>query len=326
MKSIKVAVTGAAGQISYSLLFKLVSGEVFGHECVVNLRLLELPVAMRVAEGVAMELRDCGFPTLGKIDIFSEAREAFEGVHWALLIGSKPRGKNMERSDLLQANAGIFVEQGKALSRADSDVRVVVVGNPCNTNALIASRNCQEIAAEKFTAMTMLDENRGKSQLAAKLGINVSQVKNLCIWGNHSPTMYPDFENALVAGKATVDRCPRDWLEGEFTQRVKLRGAEIIKARGNSSAASAANACIDHIRKLSTPTPQGEYFSAAVVNARERYSVPAGLVFSFPVSSDGKGGVKIADDLPISAYAHKMLEITTNDLLTEKEMVREFLN
>ena len=302
------------------------SGEVFGHECVVNLRLLELPVAMRVAEGVAMELRDCGFPSLGKIDIFAEASEAFDGAHWALLIGSKPRGKNMERSDLLQANASIFVEQGKALSRADSEVRVVVVGNPCNTNALIASRNCQEIASERFTAMTMLDENRGKSQLAAKLGVNVSQIKNLCIWGNHSPTMYPDFENALVAGKDVVDSCPRDWLEGEFTQRVKQRGAEIIRARGSSSAASAANACIDHIRKLSLPTQGGEYFSAAIVNTKERYGVPAGLVFSFPVSSDGKGTCKVVDDLPVSAYAQKMLEITTNDLLTEKEMVQEFLN
>ena len=323
-KTVKVAISGAAGQISYGLLFRLASGEVFGQDCAVQLHLLELPQAVGAAEGVAMELSDCGFPTLTAVKIFSDAQQAFDGVHWALLVGAKPRTAGMERSDLLMDNARIFVAQGKALARADAELRVVVVGNPCNTNAMIAARNCPEVPATRFTAMTMLDENRAKAQIASKLGVNVGQVENLIIWGNHSPTMYPDFERAQVAGKPVTELCPRTWLEGEFMQSVRQRGAAIIKARGSSSAASAASACLEHVKKLSTPTASGEYFSVAVVNDRERYGVPAGVVFSFPVTSDGKDW-QIAADVTLSTYAQKNLAVSLDELLAEKKAVEEFL-
>ena len=322
MNTVKVAVSGAAGQISYGLLFRLASGEVFGKDCAVHLHLLELPQAVSAAEGVAMELSDCGFPTLATVEIFSEAHKAFDGVHWALLLGSKPRTAGMERSDLLLGNACIFVEQGKALSRADAALRVVVIGNPCNTNAMIAAHSCPEVPSTRFTAMTMLDENRAKALLASKLQVNVGQVKNLIVWGNHSPTMYPDFENATVAGKPVTEQCPRDWLEGEFMHSVRQRGAEIIKARGSSSVASAANACLDHIKRLSTPS--NEYFSAAIVNDTERYGIPAGVVFSFPLTSDGKDW-RVAEDVKLSAYAQQNLAATRDELLAEKKAVQEFL-
>ena len=322
MKTVKVAVSGAAGQISYGLLFRLASGEVFGKDCAVHLHLLELPQAVSAAEGVAMELNDCGFPTLAKVEIFSEAHKAFDGVHWALLMGSKPRTAGMERSDLLLGNARIFVEQGKALAHADTALLVVVVGNPCNTNAMIAAHSCPEVPSARFTAMTMLDENRAKAQLASKLQVSVGQVQNLIVWGNHSPTMYPDFENATVAGKPITEQCSRDWLEGEFMHSVRQRGAEIIKARGSSSAASAANACLDHVKRLSTPS--NEYFSAAIVNDTERYGVPAGVVFSFPLASDGKDW-RVGDDVKLSAYAQQNLATTRDELLAEKKAVQEFL-
>ena len=323
-KTIKVAVSGAAGQISYGLLFRLASGEVFGPHCAVQLHLLELPQAVAAAEGVAMELSDCGFPTLTAVKIFSDAQQAFAGVHWALLVGAKPRTAGMERRDLLMDNARIFVAQGKALAYADDALRVVVVGNPCNTNAMIAARNCPEVPASRFTAMTMLDENRAKAQIASKLGVNVGQVENLIIWGNHSPTMYPDFERARVAGKPVTELCSRAWLEGEFLQNVRQRGATIIKARGSSSAASAANACLDQVKKLATPTTNGKYFSIAVFNERERYGVPAGVVFSFPVTSDGNNW-QVAEDVMLSPAAQQNLAASRDELLDEKKAVEEFL-
>ena len=325
MKTIKVAVTGAAGQISYGLLFRLASGEVFGKDCAVHLHLLELPQAVAAAEGVAMELNDCGFPTLGAVEIFSEPQRAFDGVHWALLVGAKPRTAGMERGDLLLENARIFVGQGKALARAAAALQVVVVGNPCNTNAMIAARNCPEVPATRFTAMMMLDEHRAKAQLAAKLKVNVGQIKNLIVWGNHSPTMYPDFEQATVDGHPLTELCEHSWLQGEFMDNVRQRGAAIIKARGSSSAASAANACIDHIKKLSTPSAPSEYSSIAVVNDRQRYGVPAGLVFSFPVTYDGQHW-SIAEDVNLSTTAQENLARSRDELLAEQEAVREFLH
>lgn len=322
MKTVKVAVSGAAGQISYGLLFRIASGEVFGKDCAVHLHLLELPQAVSAAEGVAMELNDCGFPTLAAVEIYSDAQQAFDGVHWALLVGAKPRTAGMERSDLLLENARIFVTQGKALARADAALRVVVVGNPCNTNAMIAAHSCPDVPSTRFTAMTMLDENRAKAQLAHKLKVNVGQVENLIIWGNHSPTMYPDFEHATVSGKLVTEQCSRDWLEGKFMHSVRQRGAEIIKARGSSSAASAANACLDHVKRLSHAT--NTCFSAAVVNDTERYGVPAGVVYSFPLTSNGKDW-RVADNVKLSAYAQQNLNVSRDELLAEKKAVQEFL-
>ena len=323
MKTVKIAVTGAAGQISYSLLFRLASGEVFGAETRVELRLLELANSLVKAEGVAMELADCGFPTLGAVDISAEAEQAFDGVHWALLIGSRPRQAGMERSDLLLANAEIFVGQGRALSRADSTVRVIVVGNPCNTNALIAAHNSPDLATNRFSAMMMLDENRAKAQLANKAGRNVAEVKNLIVWGNHSPTMFPDFENATLTGeKPIVEVCGRNWLEGQFTSCVRQRGAEIIKARGSSSAASAANACIDHLKKLNTVS--SEPFSMAVINDSSRYGVSQGLCCSFPVISDG-ASYRIVENVELSSYAQRNIAASAKELEEERTAVSEFL-
>lgn len=323
---IHVAITGAAGQIGYSLLFRLASGEVFGPHTQVKLHLLELPDSMKAAEGTAMELEDCAFPTLAGIECFDQAEAAFSGVNWALLVGSKPRGPGMERSDLIRANAPIFVRQGKALARAASDVRIVVVGNPCNTNALIAQHHCQEVPATRFSAMTMLDENRGKALLAKKIGVPVADVRNLVIWGNHSPTMYPDFENALVGGKPAETVCGnRPWLESQYLAQVQQRGAEIIQARGKSSAASAASACIDHIRRFSQPTPTGEVFSAAVPSNGEHYGIPKGLIFSFPIRTLANGTYEIVPNIPISAYAREKLQKTTDELLKEREIVKDQL-
>ena len=323
---IKVVVTGAAGQIGYSLLFRLASGEVFGPNQKVKLHLLELPDSMKAAEGTAMELEDCAFPTLAGVACFDQAETAFSGVNWALLVGSKPRGPGMERSDLIRANAPIFVGQGKALAQAASDVRIVVVGNPCNTNALIAQHHCRDVPATRFSAMTMLDENRGKALLAKQRGVPVEEVRNLVIWGNHSPTMYPDFENARIGGKAVTEVFgDRKWLENDYLAKVQQRGAEVIQARGKSSAASAASACIDHIRRLSHPTPAGEVFSAAVASNGEHYGIPKGLIFSFPIRTLANGTYEIVPNIPISAYAREKLQKTTDELLKERELVKDQL-
>lgn len=324
-KPVKVAVTGAAGQIGYSLLFRLASGEVFGQDTPVHLSLLELPAAMKGAEGTAMEIEDCGFPTLSGITISESAETAFDGINWALFVGSKPRGPGMERNDLIRDNGPIFVAQGKALNRAARDVQVVVVGNPCNTNALIAQHNCRDIPATQFSAMTMLDENRAKAQLAKKAGVNVGDI-NIGIWGNHSSTMYPDFETGTINGKKMLDVIKdRAWLEGEFMKTVQQRGAAIIAARGKSSAASAASACIDHMKRLMDKTPEGRWFSCAVPSDGNSYGVPAGLIFSFPCRSSGNGKWEIVKGLPVSDYSKKKIEETTKELLAEREVVKDLL-
>jgi len=324
---VRVAITGAAGQIGYSLLFRLASGEVFGADTPVELNMVELPAAAKVAEGTAMELEDCAFKTLKKITIHDTPEKGFEGVNWALLVGSKPRGPGMERNDLIRDNGHIFVGQGKALARAASNVNVVVVGNPCNTNALIAQHNCRDIAPTRFTAMTMLDENRAKYQLAKKAGVDVREVQNLAIWGNHSSTMVPDFENATIGGRRVTDVITdRAWLEGEFFTTVQKRGAAIIAARGKSSAASAAGACIDQIKNLLRKTPAGEWFSMAVASDGNAYDVPAGLIFSFPVRSLGDGkGYEIVKDVKLSEFAKKKIGETTKELLEEREVVKNML-
>jgi malate dehydrogenase len=326
-KPVRVAVTGAAGQIGYSLLFRIASGELFGPNTKVRLSLVELPAAVKAAEGTAMELEDCAFPTLDGIDIYDNPEKGFEGVNWALLVGSKPRGPGMERNDLIRDNGPIFVAQGKALAKAASDIRVCVVGNPCNTNALIAQHNCREVPATRFSAMTMLDENRARAQLALKAGVNVGAVQNLAIWGNHSSTMVPDFDNALIHGKpVTQVITDRKWLEGDFFATVQKRGAAIIAARGKSSAASAASACIDHVRQFLTKTPEGQWFSAAVPSDGKMYDIPAGLIYSFPVRSKGDGTYEIVRDLKLTPFAKEMINITTKELLAERDVVKDLLS
>ncbi|NRA65800.1 MAG: malate dehydrogenase [Pseudobacteriovorax sp.] len=323
---IKVAVTGAAGQIGYSLLFRIASGELFGPDTPVHLNLVELPQAVKAAEGTAMELDDCAFPTLAGVDIFDSPETGFDGVNWALLVGSKPRGPGMERNDLIKENGPIFVAQGKALAKGASDVRCVVVGNPCNTNALIAQHNCREVPATRFSAMTMLDENRAKAQLAKKAGVGVGSVSHLPIFGNHSSTMVPNFEVANISGKPLLDSISdRNYLEGEFFTTVQKRGAAIIAARGKSSAASAASACIDHVKAFYNKTPEGQYFSAAVPSDGSCYDVPSGLMFSFPISSNGDGTYEIVKDLEISEYMKGKIAGTRDELLAERDVVKDLL-
>ncbi len=324
MKSpIKVAITGAAGQIGYSLLFRIASGEVFGADQPVELNLLELAPALKSAEGTAMELEDCGFSTLSKITITDQTEKAFDGIHWGLFVGSKPRGPGMERNDLIRDNGPIFVGQGKALARADKNVKVIVVGNPCNTNALIAMKNCREIPAKSFFAMTMLDENRAKFQLAKKANCGLGDIKRLAIWGNHSSTMVPDFENAQILGQA-VPQVIKDktWLENDFFKTVQKRGAAIIEARGKSSAASAASACIDTIKRLTHKTPDGDWFSAAVISDGNPYQVPEGLMFSFPLRSQGNGDWEIVKGVQLSEFARKKIAESVKELQEEKEIVK----
>jgi malate dehydrogenase len=324
-KPVHVAVTGAAGQIGYSLLFRLASGEVFGEDTPVVLHMLELPQAIKGAEGTAMELEDCAFKTLAGIQIYDQAEAAFSGVNWALLVGSMPRGPGMERNDLIRANGPIFVGQGRALNRAASDVRVVVVGNPCNTNALIAQHNCKEVPATRFSAMTALDENRAKWQVAAKAKVGVGSISNMAIWGNHSSTMVPDFENALIDGKPlTSVITDRKWLETDFFTTVQKRGAAIIDARGKSSAASAASAAIDHVKRLSTPTKKGEFFSAAVPSNGKHYGIPAGLMFSLPLRSNGTDW-EVVEGIKLSSFAQAKVKLTTDELLQEREVVKDLL-
>lgn len=326
MSTIKVAVTGAAGQIGYSLLFRLASGEVFGPENKVRLSLIELPQAIKGAEGTAMEIEDCGFSTLEGIDINDNPEAGFNNTNWALLVGSKPRGPGMERNDLLLENGPIFTRQGKALGKAASDVRIVVVGNPCNTNCLIAQASCKEVPANRFTAMTMLDQNRAKAQLAKKAGVNVGAVTNLAIWGNHSSTMFPDFENAKINGKPVTEVITdRAWLEGGFMTTVQKRGAAIIDARGKSSAASAAAACIDTVWSLSRKTEPGNWFSAAIPSEGNPYGIPAGIMFSFPMRSDGKGNLEVVKGVSLSTYAKGRIALTTKELEEERAVIKDLL-
>jgi len=325
-KTIKVAVTGAAGQIGYALLPRLASGELFGHETKIALHLLEITPAMSALDGIVMELDDCAFPLLENIVTTDDPAVAFDGVNWALLVGSKPRSKGMERGDLIRENGPIFVVQGKALAaKAADDVRVLVVGNPANTNCLIAMRNAQEIPRNRFAAMTRLDQNRAKAQLANKAGVAVEHVTNMIIWGNHSATQYPDAENARIKGKPVMDVIGHvSWLRGEFIETVQKRGAAIIAARGLSSAASAANAALDHIKSMLTRTAEGDSFSAAVPSDGS-YDIDDGLLFSFPLTSDGQGNYSIVPGEPWSDFAKEKISITTEELRGEKAVVEDLL-
>jgi malate dehydrogenase len=322
---IRVAVTGAAGQIGYALLFRLASGDCYGKDQPIILQLLELPNGMKALEGVAMELVDCAFPLLHGIELSDDPNVAFKGANQAFLVGSRPRTKDMNRADLIKANGPIFVGQGKALeANAASDLRVLVVGNPCNTNALIAMRNAQGIPAERFHAMTRLDENRAKGQLALKAGVTPGQVANLAIWGNHSDTMYPDYPNALIGGKpVTSVITDGEWLDGAFTKTVATRGKAIIEARGLSSAASAASAAIDHMHDLWQGTPEGGFTSMAVVSKGE-YGVTPGLISSFPVKAKG-GNWEIVEGLAQTDAAKAKIAASVKELETERDTVADLL-
>ena len=326
MKTVKVAVTGAAGQIGYAVLFRLASGAVFGTDTAVELQLLELEKALPALEGVKMELDDCAFPLLTNIIATSDPNVAFKDIDWGLLVGSVPRKAGMERNDLLRVNGGIFVGQGKALNEnAGKDVRVLVVGNPCNTNCLIAMHNAPKIPRERWFAMTALDENRAKIQLAQKAGVAVSDVTNLTIWGNHSATQYPDFTNTKILGKpaqAVID--DDEWLQGDFIKTVQQRGSAIIKARGASSAASAANAALDTIMRITTPTAEGDWFSAAIPSDGS-YGIPEGLIFSYPLWSSGNGVPEVVQGIELDEFSQEKIQATRSELEMEREAVKEML-
>jgi malate dehydrogenase len=324
-KKVKVAVTGAAGNIGYAMVFRLASGEIFGPDTIVDLHLLEIPQVVDKLDGLVMELQDCAFPTLGKVITTDDATKAFDGINWGLLVGSRPRGKGMERGDLIKVNGPIFVGQGQALQKAADDVRVLVVGNPANTNCLIAMHNAGDVPHERFAALTRLDQNRAYAQLANKAGVDISAVSNVTIWGNHSATQYPDAENAKIKGQPVYDVIDdHDWLRGEFISTVQKRGAAIIQARGASSAASAANAALDHVKGFETKTPDGHWFSAAVPSDGS-YGIEKGLIFSFPVTSDGAGGYSIVQGLEFSDFAQEKISATEAELKTEKSMVEDML-
>ncbi len=321
-----VTVTGAAGQIGYSLLFRIASGAMLGEDQPVVLRLLEIEPAMKALEGVVMELDDCAFPLLEDVVATSDLKTAFDGTNWALLVGSIPRKAGMERGELLGVNGGIFKPQGRAIAQhAASDVRILVVGNPCNTNCLIARANAKEVPAERWFAMTRLDENRAKSQLAHKAGAPVREVTNLAIWGNHSATQYPDFRNARIGGRPAPEVIDDDaWLRGPFIETVQKRGAAVIEARGASSAASAANAAINSVVSIRTPTPEGDWTSLAVVS-RGEYGVPEGLQFGFPVRTDGSGW-QVVEGIEHDDFAREKIKITTDELLAERDEVTELIS
>ena len=321
---VHVTVTGAAGQIGYQLLFRIASGQLLGPDTPVVLRLLEIEPAMKALEGVVMELDDCAFPLLAGIEATSDLKHAFTDTNWALLVGSIPRKAGMERSDLLNVNGGIFKPQGRAIAEnAASDVRVLVVGNPCNTNCLIARSNATEVPADRWFAMTRLDQNRAETQIAKKVGVGVAEVKNLVIWGNHSSTQFPDFANATVGGLAVPAAVKDDaWLRGDFITTVQKRGAAIIEARGASSAASAANAAIDTVVGLTTPTAPDDCVSVAVTSHGE-YGTPDGLTFGLPVQVDAAGAWHVKEGFAIDEFAAERLKITSDELLGERDDVRQ---
>jgi len=320
---VTVTVTGAAGQIGYALLFRVASGQLLGPDVPVRLRLLEIEPALKAAEGTAMELDDCAFPLLTGIDITADAKAAFDGVNVALLVGARPRTAGMERGDLLSANGGIFKPQGEAINAgAASDVRVLVVGNPANTNALIAASHAPDVPGSRFTAMTRLDHNRALSQLAKKTGAAVSDIKHLTIWGNHSATQYPDWSKATIGGKSVEEVVGDEaWLKETFIPTVAKRGAAIIEARGSSSAASAANAAIDHVYDWVNGTPEGDWTSAAVMSDGS-YGVPEGIISSFPVTSSG-GEWEIVQGLDVSDFSRGKIDASVAELVEERDAVRE---
>ncbi len=322
---IQVTVTGAAGQIGYSLLFRIASGQMFGADQPIVLRLLEVELAMKSLEGVAMELDDCAFPLLAGMELTSKAEEGFEGANWVLLVGAAPRKQGMERSDLLTVNGSIFGPQGMAIQKkAASDVRVLVVGNPCNTNCYIARMNAPEVPAERWFAMIRLDENRTRTQIAKKAKVPVAAVTNIGVWGNHSTTQYPDAANARIAGLPVFEVISdHGWLKGKLVETIQKRGAAVIEARGASSAASAANAVIDSVVSIREPTPWGDWHSLGVVSHGE-YGVPEGLQFGFPVRSDGDHW-EVVPDLHHDDDAWKRIRVTTQELLQEQELVKALI-
>lgn len=322
---IRIAITGAAGQIGYALLFRIASGAVFGPDQPVKLNLIEIPNALDRLKGVIMELDDCAFPLLEEIVATTDLNEGFTDVNWALLVGSVPRSKGMERNDLLNINGGIFTSQGKAIeANAASDVRILVVGNPCNTNCLIAMNNAPSIPKDRWFAMTMLDENRAKAQLAEKSNHPIGSISNMTIWGNHSATQYPDFYSAKINGEnATSVINNNEWLENTFIPKVQKRGAEIIAARGASSAASAANAIIDSIKSISTPTPEGDWFSMCLCSDGS-YGIDEGLIASFPCVSDGKQ-ISIVQGIELNSFSQEKILISVEELRLEKENVKALL-
>jgi malate dehydrogenase len=324
-KPIRVAVTGAAGQIGYALLFRIASGAVFGPDQPVALNLIEIAPALESLKGVVMELDDCAFPLLTHVVATADLDEGFKDVNWALLVGSVPRKAGMERKDLLGINGKIFVGQGKAIEKnAAPDVRVLVVGNPCNTNAYIAMRNAPGIPADRWFAMTRLDENRAKSQLAQKAGVHVSQVSNLCIWGNHSSTQYPDFYNAKIGGRPALEVIPDEaWLKSTFIPTVQQRGAAILKARGLSSAASAANAAIDTVRSLVNPTPAGDWTSVAICSKGD-YGIPAGIMASMPIRSDGQKW-SVVPGVPVNDFSRGKIDASVAELQEEIALLSDLL-
>ena len=316
----KVTVTGAAGQIGYALLFRIASGHLLGPDREIHLNLLEIPQAVKAAEGTAMELDDCAFPLLAGIDIHDDPVKAFDGANFGMLVGARPRGPGMERADLLEANGGIFGPQGKAINAgAADDVRILVVGNPANTNALIAQRNAPDVPADRFHAMTRLDHNRAIAQLAQKTGKTVNDVTNMTIWGNHSTTQYPDLFHAKVNGQAAIDLVDRDWYENEYIPKVAKRGAAIIEARGASSAASAANAAIDHVHDWVLGTPDGDWVSMSVPSDGS-YGVPEGIISSFPCTCSG-GEFSIVQGLEIDDFSRARIDASANELVEERDAV-----
>ena len=322
-KSLKrVAVTGGAGQIAYSLLFRLASGELTSSEEPIALHILETPSTLDALRGVVMELEDCAFPLLKEIHIGSDPYEIFEGVHYAFLVGAKPRGPGMERKDLLSENAKIFIEQGKALNeKASSDALVLVVGNPCNTNCLIALHHAPKLDRSQFFAMTLLDQNRASAMIAKKAGVLVEEVKQLAIWGNHSSTQVVDFFHGKISGKPILEQLERKWLETDFLQAVQKRGAEVIAARGKSSAASAAHAAIGAMQALVRPTPKGEWFSVALYSRDNPYGIDPNLVFSFPTISKGAGRVEIVRGLDLDPFLKEKIALTEKELIEERKYV-----
>lgn len=322
-KKIKIAVTGAAGQIGYAFIFRLASGQIFGEDTQVDLHLLEVEPALPSLKGVAMELEDCAFPTLGNVIMTSDPKVAMKDINWATLIGSVPRKQGMERSDLLKINGGIFINQGRAINDyANSDVRVFVVGNPCNTNCLIAMHNAPNIPRDRFFAMTMLDENRAIAQLAKKANVAVTDVQNMIIWGNHSSTQYPDFYNAEIQGKK-VPEVIRDeaWLKNDFIPLVQKRGAAVIEARGSSSAASAANAIVDGLKALTFDTKSGQSYSMCRASQGE-YGVDEGLIYSFPCRTEN-GKISVVSGISHNAFGEEKLRVTLEELRAEYQAVKE---
>lgn len=320
----RIAVTGGAGQIAYSLLFRLASGELLGNEQPIALHLLEVPEALGFLKGVVMELDDCAFPLLKEIKIGSDPHEVFAGVDYAFLVGAKPRGPGMERKDLLADNGKIFIEQGKALDKTQA--LTLVVGNPCNTNCLIAMKHAPKLGRTRLYSMTRLDENRGKTMLAQKAKVPVTAVDHMIVWGNHSSTQVPDFLNARVNGKPALDAIKdRKWCEEQFVPDIQKRGATVIAARGKSSAASAANAALEAMKSLIFPTPEGEWFSMGMLSDGNSYGIKEGIVFSFPCRSKGEGKVEIVKNVPWDDFLKQKIILTEKELLEEKELVKHLL-